>query len=71
MKQIVSTINEITALRKQVDCKSKELKSVKTVKDLDRISGEIAEIVSKMRVKSEMLQMYIENYESVVNVTLA
>jgi hypothetical protein len=71
MKQIVSTINEITALRKQVDCKNEELKSVKTVKDLDRISGEIAEIVSKMRVKSEMLQMYIENYESVVNVTLA
>lgn len=71
MKQIVSTINEITALRKQVDCKNKELKSVKTVRDLDRISGEIAEIVSKMRVKSEILQMYIENYESVVNVTLA
>ena len=71
MNQIVSTINEITALRKQVDCKNEELKSVKTVKDLDRISGEIAEIVSKMRVKSEMLQMYIENYESVVNVTLA
>lgn len=71
MKQIASTINEITALRKQVDCKNKELKSVKTVKDLDRISGEIAEIVSKMRVKSEILQMYIENYESVVNVTLA
>ena len=71
MKQIVSTINEITALRKQVDCKNEELKSVKTVKDLDRISGEIAEIVSKMRAKSEMLQMYIENYESVVNVTLA
>ena len=71
MKKIVSTINEITALRKQVDCKNEELKSVKTVKDLDRISGEIAEIVSKMRVKSEMLQMYIENYESVVNVTLA
>ena len=71
MKQIVSTINEITALRKQVDCKNEELKSVKTVKDLDRISREIAEIVSKMRVKSEMLQMHIENYESVVNVTLA
>ena len=71
MKQIVSTINEITALRKQVDCKNEELRSVKTVKDLDRISGEIAEIVSKMRAKSEMLQMYIENYESVVNVTLA
>lgn len=70
MKQIVSTINEITALRKQVDCKNKELKSVKTVKDLDRISREIAEIVSKMRVKSEMLQMYIENYESVVSITL-
>lgn len=70
MKQIVSTINEITALRKQVDCKNEELKSVKTVKDLDRISGEIVEIVSKMRVKSEMLQMYIENYESAVNVTL-
>ena len=71
MTQIVSTISEISAIRKQIESKNAELKSVKTVEALDRISVEIADLAAKMRVKADLLQVYVENYEAVVNVTLS